>query len=210
MIASLVCASCDSPRAAEPEKVPADAQAICTTTYDPFAGLSLTRSFSYLAIRADRSLPFDADVPDAGEPDSTLFESGTPCQDASDRKACEARLASLHAHGQMNTTASNVYLVGMIHDDVVVYETIPEVAKLLGTIDTPGEVALLGILQGWSIDCAKSRVWRSGSGEANSGDSGWTLYAHAVVDGTACWRPYSFITFAPSGVILRSDSTQVC
>lgn len=193
--------SCQAEAASEADTrtVPADAQPICTTSFVPFAGVSLTRSFSYLAIRADRTFT-DAAVP---EPDATLFESGVPCLDASDRKACEERLAALHATGLLGFEGQTVYVVGLVGDDVVVYATVPDLMKLLGPIDSPAEVALLGVLQGWSIECAKSRVWRSDAG------IGWNLYAHGA-NGDGCWAPYSIITFFASGSVFEATPIDGC
>ncbi|MGZ5970551.1 MAG: hypothetical protein ACXWP4_22930, partial [Polyangiales bacterium] len=118
--------------------LPAEAAPICTKVYEPLAGLSLTKPFSYVAIRATRG-------PGPIE-DTTRFELGTPCSDASDRTACMERLRQLHVAGRLVLDSELVYFVAMAKDDLVAYDSQEQLPKLFGDVDTAGEAALFARL----------------------------------------------------------------
>jgi hypothetical protein len=118
---------------------------------DYLAGLSPASPVDYLELRP---------VPGAGfPPRGAVQKHGVPCARATDKAACQSKLAAASSAtgfnmgecGQMGCSAR--FLVVNAGDDVKVVDTAAGVKAFLGKIDAPAEAVLITELAGYTVAC---------------------------------------------------------
>lgn len=166
--------------------VPANMIAACTDgALNLCAGFAPARAVDYVGFRTESTTPRPA-TGDAGATGATEAawtatlgpdQVGTPCGGASDRAACEDRLAKLRVLGdacqgvpivpkdvasgaaeapQQSGYCSTTYLVYTLGNDVVSLVDPVAVRQFLGTIDSPQEALYLVQASGESVGCGGS------------------------------------------------------
>jgi hypothetical protein len=118
---------------------------------DYLAGLSPTSPVDYLELRqVDDGTPMPSQPPG---------KHGEPCAKATDKAACEAKLAAANSGtgfhlGECGAElCRNMFLVVNAGDEVSVVSTADGVKALLGKIDAPAEAVMIAALAGYRVSC---------------------------------------------------------
>jgi hypothetical protein len=141
---------------------------LCDGSYQMLGAVEPAQTVDYLELRSAVIHPWDEE-PSFGQPD-VLDATGTRCSGASDSPACESQFDALELESEFvryGFDASDQHLsLGYTRgDDVDAVRSAASLDAFLGSIDAPGDAALLATLRGHKMVCdGENDVGARGSG----------------------------------------------
>lgn len=118
--------------------------------FHPTRGLSPARKIDYVSVRGTLASKGGG----TGPTDHVTDEDGGACKDATDT-SCQQQVDGMAlGSGWPQVDGSLEYVLVTVKDDVIVYPTTESLLRLLGTIDTVQEAALLARTRQQFVDCS--------------------------------------------------------